>query len=636
LQLTKCSTVARPTATRNGLYLMAYPRPQLVRSAWLSLDGSWNYAFSETNNVKDVTWQGQILVPYPPESRASGVNAQGFHPVVWYQRSFSLPETWQGRTLLHFGAVDYAAQVWVNGQLVATHEGGHTPFSADISNVLREGEQEVIVRAEDDPFDMAKPRGKQDWRKEPHIIWYPRTTGIWQTVWLEHVPETHLEKLVWTSNLERWEIGARVKVTGDLTDLSLRVKLSARGQTLADDRISVTKRDLTRRIALDDPGIDDERKLFLWSPEHPNLIDATVQLLRGEEVIDEVTSYTALRSVGTDMHRFTLNNEGYTLRMVLDQGYWTNTLLAASDEQLRADVELTKRLGFNGARKHQKIENPRWLYWCDVLGLLVWEEMPSHYAFSDEAAARLTREWTEAIERDRSHPCIVAWVPFNESWGVPDLKTNPIHQHYVKALYHLTKTLDPTRLAITNDGWEFAGGDWLGIHDYSSKPEKLLERYGTPQAFAQTLARPWGRALALAGTSSENLPIILSEFGGIAFDTTQDKDKKSGWGYSRAQDSEVFLQRYEALLETVHKLKGFAGFCYTQLTDTFQEQNGLLTMDRQPKADIKKLAAATRGERSAFEMEMEGEGNPMNYSKRWYAHFDERVNQYSLPLGSDD
>jgi beta-galactosidase/beta-glucuronidase len=612
--------------------LMVYPRPQLTRPAWLSLDGSWKYAFNESDTMKDVSWQGQILVPYPPESEASGVNDQGFHPVVWYQRTFTIPETWQGRTLLHFGAVDYRAQVWVNGQLVARHEGGHTPFSADITNVLTTGEQSVVVRAEDDPFDMAQPRGKQDWRKEAHIIWYPRTTGIWQTVWLESVPETHIEKLVWTPNLERWEMGVTVKVSGDLSDLTLRVKLSARGKTLADDRISVTKRKLTRRIALDDPGIDDERKLFLWSPEHPNLIDAKVQLLRGEEVLDEVSSYTALRSVGVDSHRFKLNNEGYTLRMVLDQGYWSDTLLAASDEQLRKDVELTKRLGFNGARKHQKIENPRWLYWCDVLGLLVWEEMPSHYAFSEEAVSRLAKEWTETIERDRSHPCIVAWMPFNESWGVPDLKSNPTHQHYAKAMYHLTKTLDPTRLAITNDGWEFAGGDWIGIHDYSSKTEKLLERYGTPQAFA-----PYGRALLLEGTSAENIPIILSEFGGIAFDTRNTETSK-GWGYSRAHDSEVFLQKYETLLETVHKLKGFAGFCYTQLTDTFQEQNGLLTMNREPKADMQKLAAATRGERTPWEIEMEGEGNPMNYSKRWYAHFDERVDliQHSPAAGADD
>jgi beta-galactosidase/beta-glucuronidase len=619
------------------LLVMVYPRPQFIRSTWLSLDGSWNYSFDKCDDGHDVTWQGQIQVPYPPESEASGVNDQGFHPVVWYQRNFSIPEHWQGRTLLHFGAVDYRAHVWVNGQRVATHEGGHTPFSADITHVLVAGEQTpveqtIVVRAEDDPFDMAQPRGKQDWRKDPHIIWYPRTTGIWQTVWLESVPATRLEKLVWTPNLEHWEIGSSVNIAGDLTGLTLRLQLSARGKVLADDRVTVTKQKMTRRIALDDPGIDDERRLFLWSPEHPNLIDAKVQLLRGETVIDEVKSYTALRSFSTDAHRFLLNNDTYTLRLVLDQGYWPDTLLAASDEQLRKDVELTKHLGFNGARKHQKIENPRWLYWCDVLGLLVWEEMPSHYAFSEEAVQRLTKEWAEAIERDRSHPCIMAWMPFNESWGVPDLKSNITHQHYVKAMYHLTKTLDPTRLAITNDGWEFAGGDWLGIHDYSGQPEKLLERYGTPEAVTATIAKPLGKKLTLAGESAENIPVILSEFGGIAY-TTSEGDN---WGYSRAQDSEVFLQKYEGLLKAVHEFTGCAGFCYTQLTDTFQERNGLLTEKREPKADLQKLAAATRGERSSWELEVEGEANPMNYSRRFYANFEESVQQI-LPLsGSDD
>jgi Glycosyl hydrolases family 2, sugar binding domain/Glycosyl hydrolases family 2, TIM barrel domain len=630
-----CTTLIQITAAAERKHpLMVYPRPQFVRSDWVSLDGSWRYAFNETENLAEVTWAGEILVPYPPESKASGLNDQGFHPVVWYTRTFTMPETWgQQPTLLHFGAVDYSAKVWVNGHLVATHQGGHTPFSADISSALQAGQQTVVVRAEDDPHSMTQTRGKQDWRSDPHIIWYPRTTGIWQTVWLESVPQTRLGSLEWNCNLEQWDIGLSATVLGDLSGLTLRVQLSARGQTLADDRITVTKRNLTRRIALDDPGIDDERRLFLWSPEYPNLINATVQLLRGDTLIDEVTSYTALRSVGTDNHRFMLNGDNYILRMVLDQGYWPEGLLAATDEQLRADVELTKHLGFNGARKHQKIENPRWLYWCDVLGLLVWEEMPSHYAFSSEAAEHLSHEWAEVIKRDRSHPCIMAWVPFNESWGVPDLKTNPTHQHYVKAIYHLTKTLDPTRLAITNDGWEYAGGDWLGIHDYSNKPEKFLERYGNPQAFAYSLARPWGRALAVAGSSAENLPIILSEFGGIAFS----KNDGDNWGYSRAPDSDVFLQRYEALLETVNTLKGFAGFCYTQLTDTFQERNGLLTENREPKADITKLAAATRGERTPWELEMEGEGNPMNYSKRWYAHFDEtKTINISPSSGADD
>jgi hypothetical protein len=312
-----------------------------------------------------------------------------------------------------------------------------------------------------------------------------------------------------------------------------------------------------------------------------------------------------------------LNGRPYFLRMVLDQGYWRDSLMTATDEQLRADVELTKQLGFNGARKHQKIENPRWLYWCDVLGLLVWEEMPSPYRFTPTAVERVTKEWTEAIERDRSHPCIVAWVPFNESWGVPDLPSNPAHRDYVRALYYLTKTLDPTRPVIGNDGWEFVATDIVGIHDYEHSPEKIIARYADLTAVKTSLERqqPGGRALALEGFSFGDHPVVLSEFGGIALSKA---DAERGWGYSRASDADAFLQRYTALIEAVLECRqGLAGFCYTQLTDTFQERNGVMYEDRTPKADIGMLFAIVRGERNAYEQDNDPNPDPMGYSRRW-------------------
>ena len=285
---------------------------------------------------------------------------------------------------------------------------------------------------------------------------------------------------------------------------------------------------------------------------------------------------------------------------MLDQGYWPDTLLAApSDDALRRDVELAKALGFNGVRKHQKIEDPRYLYWADRLGLLVWEEMPSTYRFSSKAITRMVREWTDVIERDYSHPCILVWVPFNESWGVPNLTAIQAHRNAVEALYHLTRTLDPTRPVIGNDGWEASATDILGIHDYDCDPERLQARYAISDSARTTLfdqRRPGGRILTLDGFPHRGQPIVLTEFGGIAFDRGQSEPADT-WGYARVGNEAAFLDIYRRLMAVVNTAQMFSGFCYTQFADTFQETNGLLTADRTPKAALELLSAATRNVR---------------------------------------
>lgn len=406
-----------------------YPRPQMQRADWQSLDGAWDFAIDRDGrwrDVHDVRWDATIAVPFAPETPVSGIGDTDMYGAVWYRRRFTAPALVAGeRLILHFGAVDFDASVWVNGQPACTHSGGYTPFSADITALLGEGEQTVVVRAEDDPLDLAKPRGKQDWQPEPHAIWYPRTTGIWQTVWLERLPANAIASLRWTASVTDWAIAVDVEVDGaGRDDLRLRVALRAAGALLADDTYAVVDGEVHRAIGLADPGIGDARAALLWSPGRPMLIDAVVELTDGTgTVLDRVESYTALRSVGVDGDRFVLNGSPYRLRMALDQGYWPESgLTAPDDDGYRRDVELAKAMGFNGVRKHQKIESPRFLYWADVLGLLVWEEMPSAYRFSTRAVERATREWTAAIARDVSHPCIVAWVPFNESWGCRTLR----------------------------------------------------------------------------------------------------------------------------------------------------------------------------------------------------------------------
>jgi beta-galactosidase/beta-glucuronidase len=577
-----------------------YPRPQLVRAGWQSLNGTWEFAVEAEpgwRTPSEVPWDRRIVVPFAPETPASGIGDTGLHAVCWYRRAFAPPALPNGaRLILHFGAVDHAATVWVNGAVVVRHEGGYTPFSADITDYLTpHGPQTVVVRAEDDPQDLAKPRGKQDWLREPHMIWYPRTSGIWQTVWLEAVPATALRSLQWVPSVPGYEIGMEAVVTGPARgDARLHVTLKAGGRILADDAYHVGEGEVTRRITLADPGIDDARNALLWRPDRPTLIDAELTL-RGADggVLDAVKSYTALRSVGVQGDRFILNGRPLKLRMALDQGYWPDSGLTAPDDAaLRRDVELAKAMGFNGVRMHQKIEDPRFLYWADRLGLLVWEEMPSAYRFTRTSVGRLTREWIAAIERDRSHPCIVAWVPFNESWGVPDLPRTASQRDYVRALYHLTKTLDPDRPVIGNDGWESVATDITGIHDYDDDLERIARRYAgeeaLPNLFRQQL--PAGRVVSLADTPQVQHPVMLTEFGGLTF-----AGEPGAWGYSRTENAEEYADRYRALMRIVHSLSLFAGFCYTQFADTYQETNGLLYMDRTPKFPIEEIAAATRG-----------------------------------------
>ncbi len=584
----------------------AYPRPQLQRAQWTSLNGPWRFCYDDRCAWQDpaavADWPLEIRVPYPPESNASGIGDAGFHRACWYQRDVDLAPG-DDRVFLRFGAVDYAARVWVNGRLAMTHEGGHTPFAADITQLLDPGGRQVVtVRAEDDPQELTKPRGKQDWHLEPHALWYPRTTGIWQTVWVERVPRTYVDKIRWTPRVEGFAIGFEARVAGDpMPDLAIELCLSLDGRDLARDRYRVVEGEVDRFIVLSDPGIDDFRNELLWSPERPTLIDAQVRLISGERVVDEFRSYTALRSVNTLRDRFMLNGRPYVLRMVLDQGYWPDTLLAPpDDEALRRDVELAKEMGFNGVRKHQKIEDPRYLYWADRLGLMVFEEMPSAYRFTRTAIKRTIREWTEAIDRDYSHPCVIVWVPFNESWGVPELTSVQSHRHAVEAMYHLTRTLDSTRPVIGNDGWESSATDIIGIHDYDANTEHIRQRYGAEIEPEQLFdrRRPGGRILTLDGYPHRGQPIMLSEFGGIAFRPSVRAGAPATWGYTQAETEEEFAQLYEALLHTVIHTALFSGFCYTQFADTFQEANGLLTADRQPKIPISRIRAATRRSRT--------------------------------------
>lgn len=401
-----------------------YPRPQMVRKAWVNLNGSWEFDFDDENRGLIEHWYRQdrefhqtIVVPFPYQSTLSGHGTNDIHEVVWYRRSF---ETARGgredRTLLHFGAVDYLAHVWINGELATIHEGGHASFTVDITHLLRDGGNQIVVRCEDLTAQLDQPRGKQYWKRESESIFYTRTTGIWQTVWLESVGPLSIARLKLTPDVHTGSIQVECEMAGATAEqaANLEVSISLRGDVVAQDTSLVAGSQFRRGIALDLARYQETD--VLWSPEHPNLFDVVLSVRDAEGTVrDQVNSYFGLRSIEVQGGKVLLNNRPYFMKLVLDQGYFPDGILTApSDDAIRRDVELTKQLGFNGVRKHQKVEDPRYLYWCDRLGLLVWGEMANCFAFSDQAVARMGREWPEIVERDYNHPCIVAWVPINE------------------------------------------------------------------------------------------------------------------------------------------------------------------------------------------------------------------------------
>ena len=595
-----------------------HPRPQLLRPKWVELSGPWGFDHDDADAGLAARWNldheaaATITVPFPPESSASGITETGFHPVVWYRREVSEADLTaaglgtgadaQGdRLLIHFGAVDYRASVWLNGSLLGHHEGGHVPFSFDATELIDPARptQTLVVRAEDDPHDIGQPRGKQDWQEHPHVIWYHRTTGIWQPVWLEAVPRLAIEHLGWVPDVPGGSVHLAVRLSRRPSDpVTVRVSLDLAGTALAELSLTIDGDHIELDIPLARQINGQDYEHILWSPEHPRLIDARVELRDVDAVIDAVDSYLGLRSAAIGGGHFLLNDRPYYLRGVLEQGYWPESHLAApSAAALRDEVQLILDLGFNTARLHQKIEDPRFLFWADRLGLLLWGEAPGAFEFSPTAVRRSTEEWIAAIDRDLSHPSIVAWVPINESWGVQHIAHEPRVRSYARGLTELTRALDPSRPVITNDGWEHLDSDLWTIHDYESDGGILSERYGTDAASRALLAGfgPAGRRMRLSDEPDRGQPIMLTEFGGISYDVKRTLD--DAWGYSTASSPEDFERRLREVLDAINGSRGLVGWVYTQLTDTLQETNGLTDENRTPKLPIETLRAIIRGQR---------------------------------------
>lgn len=564
-----------------------YPRPQLQRKNWINLNGVWDFDYDDNNVGLKEKWyethhfSKKIVVPFTYQSLLSTINDRSVHDTVFYHTSFELEIPNNKLILLHFGAIDYESKIYLNGQFVGSHKGGSTSFSFDITSfVIPNQKQGLTVYVYDPSFDSFISRGKQTWKKEPFECFYDRTTGIWQTVWIEYVSNEAIKSLKMTPDIDT----SSLKVEIETYDYSLKlaeIKASFDGIVINEQKLEITNKGC---LEISIP----ETNLKLWTPENPFLYDISIQVFHNDKLVDEVTSYFGMRKISIDKGCVMLNNQPYYLRLILDQGYYPDSLISYSDEEvLLNDIRLAKKMGFNGCRKHEKIEAERFMYYADKEGFLVSLEMPSAYSY--KASKTFVNEWLSAIERDYNHPCLFMYVPFNESWGIRKIKDNIEIQHYVNSIYYLTKSMDSTRIVSSNDGWEQLVSDICAIHTYQHGDQNDIHQHNVfknsitnKNSLLSSVHTKGSKELYVGNYQYQNEPIIISEFGGISFAN----NKQDGWGYTGVSTKNDLLVEIKRIFSVIYESKYICGFCYTQLTDVEQEINGLLDYNRKEKLPL--------------------------------------------------
>ncbi|MGP3931160.1 glycoside hydrolase family 2 protein [Nonomuraea sp. KM88] len=576
-----------------------YPRPQMVRQDWLTLNGPWQFEIDAGDSglergLRERELSGTITVPFAPESELSGLGHTDFMEAVWYRRTVTIPAAWAGRrTLLHFGAVDHDATVWVNGVEVARHRGGFSPFTADLSDVARPGEDATIVVRARDPREGPQARGKQSTRYANYECLYTRTTGIWQTVWLEPVPDVHLRRPRITPDVATSSFTVVTPLSGNRPGSSVRVSVADKDGAVATATARADA-DLAPSLRLE---IAQDR-VRLWEPGDGHLYDVKVELLDdGGAVTDTVDSYAGLRSIAIDGKRVLINGRPVFQRLVLDQGYYPDGLMTApSDAALLRDIELALAAGFNGARLHQKVFEERFLYHADRLGYLVWGEFGdwgAHDGREQRPTASFVTQWLEVLERDVSHPSIIGWCPLNET-------RQPIHDRVSQlddvthGMFLATKLADPTRPVIDASGYSHRvpETDIYDSHNYEQEPATFADLMSGLKRDEPFVNDADGRPISVAYRGQ---PYFVSEYGGIWWNpelagTDQRADRQTSWGYGqRVRTEDEFHARFAGLTDVLLDDPDMFGYCYTQLTDVFQEENGIYRFDRTNKLDVERV-----------------------------------------------
>lgn len=559
-----------------------YPRPQFERSQWVNLNGTWNFEFDFGESGKDRSLQKaeqlsqQITVPFCPESKLSGVAHTDFINCLWYQRKLSIPADWSGKKiLLNFGAVDYYTEIYIDGEFVQSHWGGSSSFSADITRFVKSGQtHNLVLQVKDDLRSGKQTGGKQCTNFYSGGCSYTRVTGIWQTVWMEAVDKKGLKTAVVRPDIDQKQLIITPEFYQESNN-TLEIVLKDGNKTVAKKSVTCSN---SSTIIL------PVKNMKLWSPENPFLYDLVYQVKDQQgNIIDEVKSYAGMRKVHTADGIFYLNNEPYFQRLVLDQGYYPDGVWTApSDEALKNDIVLGKEAGFNGARLHQKVFEERYYYWADKLGYLTWGESASWVMdINDELAVRnYIGEWTEVVARDRNHPSLVTWTPFNETWG----SREGVYPRLIRDIYHITKSIDPTRPINDASGDDHILTDIWSVHNYEQDGSKLAEQLEFKEGKEPYRNSRDKKFLAVY----EGQPYMVDEFGGIGWMSAE--ERKNSWGYGNIpQTPEEFYTRLESQVKALKDAKHVMGFCYTQLTDVEQEKNGIYYYNRTPKLDMKRI-----------------------------------------------
>jgi len=569
-------------------YQTGYPRPQFVRNpeSWENLNGSWDFSFDDKNEGLNKKWfitfpQGpKIIVPFAYECPASGIGDASRHDIVWYKKIISIDSRKKHgrRIMLHFEGCDYDTDLWINGKYAGKHTGGYARFSFDITKLARTGNNIITIRAEDS-FDISQPRGKQRWMEENFGCWYIQTTGIWKTIWLEYTNPEYIQSVKMTPLFSsgKLEIEAEIETT-NREEMELEAEVSLRDMPVAKLTVPANGRHVEIIAEIFSPA-NCNMDIQAWSPEHPNLYDIFFTLKKKKKIIDEVKSYFGMREISIKGQNILLNGKPLYQRLILDQGYWKDShMTPPNEEALITDIDKVMSAGYNGVRKHQKTEDERFLYWADVKGLLVWSGMAAAYEFNDYAVTSFTREWMEVVRQFYNHPSIIAWTPFNESWGIAKIKTDLMQQSFNESIYQKTKSYDKYRPVISNDGWEHTISDIITLHDYEEKGENFISRYKKhlQKMLDNLFYHNFFKSVFADGYTYRGQPIILSEFGGIAFNDSED-----GWGYgNKVNSDEEFINRFDEIVTAVKTIDSICGYCYTQTTDIQQEVNGIMDMER--------------------------------------------------------
>lgn len=564
-----------------------YPRPQFERSEWVNLNGTWSYSFdfgrtgAQKGWSKATSFDGKITVPFCPESSLSGVKHTDFINSIWYQRTLNIPAAWDGKqVMLNFGAVDYEAHVFIDGQLVRLHNGTGSSFSCDITKYVQPGHSHnLVVQVNDNLRDGKQPGGKQCFDLNSSGCMYTRVTGIWQTVWMEAVDKEGLKSVFATPDIDQKQLVIRPQFYAENAANKLVV-------TLYDGNKAVAKTSVT--CGDNSVVVLPVKNMKLWSPESPFLYGLKYQVVKNGKVIDEVNSYAGMRKVHLAGGYFYLNNKPYYQRLVLDQGYYPDGIWTApTDEALKKDIEMSKAVGFNGARLHQKSFEERYYYWADKLGYLTWGESASWglNVNNEEACRNFISEWAELVERDRNHPSLVTWTPLNETWSA---NNSGVYTRFVQNLYDMTKALDGTRPVNDASGDSHIKTDIWSVHNYERQPDKIIKDFTFEhgkEPYRNMRGDNW-RWLA----KYEGQPYMLDEWGGLAYILPEKRHGDNAWGYGGAIDNvEDFYTILRKEVEAIKACKHITGFCYTQITDVEQEQNGIYNYDRTSKFDTKRI-----------------------------------------------